>query len=94
MASARRWKAGCRSRRVGDALTGYDWEGNAYDMVTGALKYSAPAGSSFIAPLVGGGAAYRLSTGSPTDAAGAADSTAIFADAPTGTLETAGMALR
>ena len=81
-------------RRVGDALTGYDWEGNAYDMVTGALKYSAPAGSSFLAPLVGGGAAYRLPTGSPTEAAGGADSAAILADATTGTLETEGMELR
>ena len=80
--------------RVGDALTGYDDAGNAYDMTTGALKYSAPAGSSFIAPLAGGGAAYRVSTGSPADAAGAVDGTALFADAPMGTLETEGTELR
>ena len=43
--------------RVGDALTGYDWPGNAYDMTTGALKYSAPAGGGLIAPAAeaGGG---------------------------------------
>ena len=58
--------------RVGGALTGYDEAGNAYDMETGALRYSTPPGSTFVAALVGGGVAYRLGTDLiETDGAGA-----------------------
>ncbi len=71
--------------RVGDALTGYDEAGNAYDMDTSALRYKAPPGATFVSALVGGGAAYRVGTDLiQTDGAGTVVKTTSMPDMPIG----------